>query len=124
MLTDWLLPSWCCICKFHSETMGVMFEGSKATTLTPVGAAKLNCPCPVPRPKLRSFGLGTGQGQFNLAAPTGVRVVALLPSNITPMVSEWNLQIQHQLGNNQSVSIAYVGTHGAHLVRNYDTYQV
>jgi len=40
------------------------------------------------------------------------------------MVSEWNLQIQHQLGNNQSVSIAYVGTHGAHLVRNYDTNQV
>lgn len=40
------------------------------------------------------------------------------------MVSEWNLQIQHQVGNNQSVSIAYVGTHGAHLVRNYDTNQV
>jgi len=71
-----------------------------------------------------SFVLGTGPGQFNLAAPTGVSVVALLPSNITPMVSEWNLQIQHQVGNNQSVSIAYVGTHGAHLVRNYDTNQV
>jgi len=27
------------------------------------------------------------------------------------------------LGNNQSASIAYVGTHGAHLVRNYDTNQ-
>jgi hypothetical protein len=71
-----------------------------------------------------SFVLGTGTGQFNLAAPTGVSVVALLPSNVTPMVSEWNLQIQHQVGNNQSVSIAYVGTHGAHLVRNYDTNQV
>jgi hypothetical protein len=61
---------------------------------------------------------------FNLSAPTGVSVVALLPSNVTPMVSEWNLQLQHQVGNNQSVSIAYVGTHGAHLVRNYDTNQV
>jgi len=59
-----------------------------------------------------SFALGTGQGQFNLAAPTGVSVVALLPSNITPMVSEWNLQIQHQLGNNQSVrspTLAHTG---------------
>jgi len=71
-----------------------------------------------------SFVLGTGPGQLNLAAPTGVSVVALLPSNVTPMVSEWNVQIQHQVGANQSVSIAYVGTHGAHLVRNYDTNQV
>jgi len=71
-----------------------------------------------------NFVLGTGPGEFNLAAPTGVSVVALLPSNVTPMVSEWNLQLQHQIGTNQSVSIAYVGTHGAHLVRNYDTNQV
>jgi len=39
------------------------------------------------------------------------------------MVSEWSLQIQHQVGTNQSVSIAYVGTHGAHLVRNYNANQ-
>jgi hypothetical protein len=39
------------------------------------------------------------------------------------MVSEWNLQIQHQIATNQSVSIAYVGTHGAHLVRNYNANQ-
>lgn len=70
-----------------------------------------------------SFVLGTGPGQFNLAAPTGVSVVGILPSNVTPMVNEWNLQVQHQIGANQSVSIAYVGTHGAHLVRNYNANQ-
>lgn len=70
-----------------------------------------------------SFSLGTGPGQFNLAAPTGVSVVGILPSNITPMVNEWNLQVQHQIGANQSVSLAYVGTHGAHLVRNYNANQ-
>jgi len=91
------------------------------TPCTPAQLISTNATGPLPS---GSFALGTGPGQLNLAAPTGVSVVAVLPSNITPMVSEWNLQIQHQVGNNQSVSIAYVGTHGAHLVRNYDTNQV
>ena len=60
---------------------------------------------------------------LNLAAPTGVSVIALLPSNVTPMVSQWNLQLQRQIATNQSVSLAYVGTHGAHLVRNYNANQ-
>ena len=60
---------------------------------------------------------------FNLSAPTNVSVVGVLPSNVPPMVSEWNLQIQHQIGSNQFASIAYVGTHGAHLVRNYNANQ-
>ena len=60
---------------------------------------------------------------FSLAAPTGVSVVELLPSDVTPQVSQWNLQLQRQIGTNQSVSIAYVGTHGAHLMRNYNANQ-
>jgi hypothetical protein len=60
---------------------------------------------------------------LNLAAPTGVSVIAVLPTNVTPMVSQWNLQVQHQLGTNSSVSLAYVGTHGARLTRNYDSNQ-
>ena len=90
---------------------------------TPCTSAQListNATGPVPS---GSFNLGTGPGQFNLAAPTGVSVVGILPSNVTPMVSEWNLQIQHQIATNQSVSLAYVGTHGAHLVRNYNANQ-
>jgi hypothetical protein len=60
---------------------------------------------------------------FNLAAPTNVSVIALLPTNLTPMVSQWNLQVQRQIGTNQSVSLAYVGTHGARLTRNYNANQ-
>jgi hypothetical protein len=60
---------------------------------------------------------------LNLAAPAGVSVQALLPNNLTPEISQWNLQLQRQIGTNQSVSIAYVGTHGAHLVRNYNADQ-
>ncbi len=60
---------------------------------------------------------------LNLSAPTGVSVIALLPTNVTPMVSQWNLQLQRQIGTNQSVSLAYVGTHGAHLTRNYNANQ-
>jgi hypothetical protein len=60
---------------------------------------------------------------LNLSAPTGISAVGLLSQNVVPMVSEWNLQVQRQLGRNQSISIAYVGTHGAHLVRNYNANQ-
>ncbi len=68
--------------------------------------------------------LPTGSfSNLNLSAPTGVSVTALLPANVTPMVSEWNLQLQRQISTNQSVSLAYVGTHGAHLVRNYNANQ-
>ncbi|HEV2103031.1 MAG TPA: TonB-dependent receptor [Candidatus Acidoferrum sp.] len=60
---------------------------------------------------------------LDLAAPTGVGVIALLPGNLTPRVSQWNLQVQRQIANNQSVSLAYVGTHGDRLTRNYDANQ-
>jgi hypothetical protein len=60
---------------------------------------------------------------LNLSAPTGVSVVGLLSQNLTPQVSEWNLQLQRQIGTNQSLSLSYVGTHGAHLARNYNANQ-
>jgi Carboxypeptidase regulatory-like domain/TonB dependent receptor len=60
---------------------------------------------------------------LNLSAPTGVSVVGLLSQNVTPEVSEWNLQLQRQIGTNESLSLAYVGTHGAHLMRNYNANQ-
>ncbi len=60
---------------------------------------------------------------LNLAAPTGVSVIEMLPTNVTPQVSQWNLQLQRQIGTNQSVSLAYVGTFGTHLMRNYNANQ-
>jgi hypothetical protein len=66
----------------------------------------------------------TGASAFanlDLTAPTNVAVIAQLPKNLTPQVTEWNLQLQRQLGNNTSVSLGYVGTHGAHLPGYYDS---
>ena len=60
---------------------------------------------------------------LNLSAPTGVSVISLLSTNEPPQISQWNLQLQRQVGNNQSVSLAYVGTFGAHLMRNYNENQ-
>jgi hypothetical protein len=60
---------------------------------------------------------------LNLAAPMGVSVIALLPSNLTSRVSQYNLQVQREIANNQSVSLAYVGTHGDRLTRNYNANQ-
>lgn len=57
---------------------------------------------------------------LDLAKPSGVSVIAALPSNSTPNVAEWNLEIQRQIGTNTSISVAYVGDHGAHLTRYYD----
>jgi hypothetical protein len=60
---------------------------------------------------------------LNLNAPTGVSVISYLPSDLTPRVSQWNMQLQRQIGTNQSVSVAYVGTNGDHLTRNYNANQ-
>jgi len=60
---------------------------------------------------------------LNLAAPTGVSVIAVLPKNLTPRVSQWNLQVQRQLDTNSSASLAYVGTQGDRLTRNYNANQ-
>jgi hypothetical protein len=60
---------------------------------------------------------------LDLSAPTNVSVIGYLPTNLTPMVTQWNLQLQRQIAPNQSVSLAYVGTSGNHLTRNYNANQ-
>jgi len=60
---------------------------------------------------------------LNLAAPTGVSVIAYLPANLTPRVGQWNLQVQREIAKNTSVSLAYVGTHGDRLTRTYNSNQ-
>jgi len=103
----------------------ITFSGSLPCSNTAAGctAADLNSTLATGPLPSGSF---TGQGgsfTLNLSAPTGVSVIADLPTNLTPMVSQWNLQVQRELGVNQSVSLAYVGTHGAHLTRNYNANQ-
>ena len=97
----------------------ITLSGSLPCSSTPAGCtpAQLiatNATAPLPSGNFTNL---------NLSAPTGVSVIADLPTNLTPMVSQWNLQIQREIGVNQSVSIAYVGTHGAHLTRNYNANQ-
>lgn len=110
-----------------SGTNGVSYTQGWRITMS--GALPCSPNCPVsPSPLLDSTQATAPlpSGDFtnlNLAAPTGVSVIAVLPTNVTPMVSQWNLQVQRQIGVNQSVSLAYVGTHGARLTRNYNANQ-
>ncbi|MFY9804613.1 MAG: TonB-dependent receptor [Candidatus Acidiferrales bacterium] len=60
---------------------------------------------------------------LNLSDPQNVSVISYLTSNVTPQVTEWNLQLQRQVGTNTSVSLGYVGDHGAHMPGYYDSNQ-
>ena len=62
-----------------------------------------------------------GPIQVNLNDPQNVAIsVATLPSNTTPNVQEWNLQLEHQIGSNMTLSMAYVGDKGTHMVTYYN----
>ena len=62
-----------------------------------------------------------GPIQVDLNNPQNVSIsVATLPSNTTPNVQEWNLQLEHQIGDNMTFSMAYVGDKGTHLVTYYN----
>ncbi len=97
---------------FAGET-SVTYEQGYRITLTGSLPCEPNC---TPAELISTNATGPlPSGSFtnlNLSAPTGVSVVGLLPSNLTPQVSEWNLQLQRQIATNQSLSLAYVGTHG------------
>ena len=100
----------------YAQGFRITFSGSLPCEPTCTQAQLISTNAAGPLPSGNFAGL-------NLAAPTGVSVIADLPTNLTPMVSQWNLQLQRSLGTNQSVSIAYVGTHGDHLTRNYNANQ-
>jgi len=100
----------------YQQGYRITLSGSLACepTCTPAQLLSPNATGPVPSGSFTNL---------NLSAPTGVSVIAMLPTNLTPEVSQWNLQLQRQIGTNQSVSLSYVGTHGAHLTRNYNANQ-
>ena len=74
-------------------------------------------------------GSGTATGQalpargfpnYNPAAPpAGTSMNAVNPKNNNSMVQEWNLQVERQLGTNNVVNVAYVGTKGSRLSTYY-----
>jgi hypothetical protein len=56
----------------------------------------------------------------DLNNPKDVTVFATLPTNRTPYVQQWNLQVQQELGANTALSLAYVGTKGTKLTNYYN----
>jgi hypothetical protein len=61
-----------------------------------------------------------GYVNFNPAAPpAGTTMIAVNRDNKNSMVQEWNLQIERQVGTNNVVNIAYVGTRGTRLSTYY-----
>jgi len=51
--------------------------------------------------------------------PAGTTMVAVNRDNENSMVQEWNLQLERQLGANNVLNIAYVGTHASNLSSYY-----
>lgn len=61
-----------------------------------------------------------GYPGFNPAAPpAGLTMLAVNQNNKNSMVQEWNLQVERQLGANNVVNLAYVGTRGSRLSSYY-----
>jgi hypothetical protein len=111
---------------FSGEQSVTYAQGYRITLSGALPACNPNPACPAADLITTGATAPLPSGSFtnlNFAAPTGVSVNGLLPNNLTPMVSQVNLQLQRQVGNNQSVSVAYVGTFGSHLTRNYNANQ-
>lgn len=51
----------------------------------------------------------------NRANPVNAALLAILPTNKTPMIQEWNLQLQQQLDPQTSLNLAYVGDKSTRL---------
>lgn len=51
--------------------------------------------------------------------PPGTSMIAVNPHSKTSMVDEWNLQVEHQFGSNNTLNVAYVGTMGNNLSSYY-----
>jgi hypothetical protein len=61
-----------------------------------------------------------GYPNFNPASPpAGTSMIAVNPHSKTSMVEEWNLQVEHQIGSNNTLNVAYVGTIGSNLSSYY-----
>ncbi|MFY9852319.1 MAG: carboxypeptidase regulatory-like domain-containing protein, partial [Terracidiphilus sp.] len=61
-----------------------------------------------------------GFPNYNPAAPpAGTSITAVNPKSNNSMVQEWNLQVERQIGANNVVNVAYVGTKGSRLSTYY-----
>lgn len=89
----------------------IMFSGQAPQCASNVGSCnKTNADATSALP-LPTFG-----ATVNRANPTGVNLISIPTHLPTSTISQWNLQIQHQLTNNTSLTVAYVGTQAQHLM--------
>jgi hypothetical protein len=51
--------------------------------------------------------------------PAGTSMIAVNANNQNSMVQEWNLQVERQIGSNNVLNVAYVGTRGGRLSTYY-----
>ncbi len=65
--------------------------------------------------------IGSGGGPI-FSFPLGFNVIDTKPR--WPYVQQWNLNIQHELPQHIVASVAYVGSKGTHLGRQYDINQI
>lgn len=64
-------------------------------------------------------------GPAGPAAPPSPLGVISIPDQVRwPYVQQWNLGVEHQLPANVLLSVAYVGSKGTHLSRQYDANQL
>ncbi|MGA9671482.1 MAG: carboxypeptidase regulatory-like domain-containing protein [Terracidiphilus sp.] len=64
---------------------------------------------------------------FNVDNPPGTYgSLAVNPNNNHSMIQQWNLQLERQLGGNNVIGLAYVGTHASRLSTyyNYNIYTI
>ena len=107
---------------FSFDGYCLTFTGQTATPGAPYGCTGYTGPAaatsPLPAP---------GYPGFNPAAPPqGLGGLAVNQNNQHNREQEWNLQLQQQVGTNNVLNIAYVGTRGDRLSTyyNYNTYPI
>ncbi|MCL5746566.1 MAG: TonB-dependent receptor, partial [Acidobacteria bacterium] len=61
--------------------------------------------------------------KFAASLPNGSTAFTLNPDGRTPYVSQWNLSIEHSIGNNQVIEFDYVGSSSHRLQNRYDIAQ-
>lgn len=107
---------------FYGNTPSILIgtalsnNGINVQTLT-FGAATL--------PSYPANQCGAPAASPNCAAPTGgtaakPTIYAFAPNYQQPLVYQYNLQVEHQLGKDFSVSVGYLGVRGTHLTRTRD----
>jgi hypothetical protein len=108
---------------FYGNTPSIMIgtalsnNGINVQTLTFTGSAL---------PAYPNNSCGAPQVAPRCAPPTGVgsasvpTIYVFKPNYQQPFVQQYNLQVEHELANNFSVSAGYLGVRGTHLTRTRD----